>query len=229
MNEDALATCDAALDAMSCDSLVRDEWPEKCVFHGGLKPGDLCAHDAQCTTGDCSGRNMFLPNPCFRCVEPGAEGDTCSPLIHCARGFVCIAKGCTKRIALGDECAWLGSCGAGAACVKDDHGTMRCARTARAGERCSDDEIAIATAPPCEDALGLVCVNGKCESVRWVGAGEKCDFSSSARCLAGECGFEGCRLPPNDGEKCEFDCVPPADCLSGKCALPDPARCVVKP
>jgi hypothetical protein len=150
----------------------------------------------------------------------------------CDDGFVCISKSCEAISKIGEGCAVGGevACGDRASCVLDHDGQPRCRARAMEGAPCRADESLgdDADRPRCDVDAGFGCVKGACSKVEWHAIGTKCsDFDDARRCLGGACEDGVCAPLPIEGAACldGWTCLPPANCLSGRCALPNAKTC----
>ena len=193
--------CAASLAALSCADLLAGKLGDACVTQpGGVATGAACAEDAQCATAFCARAPSAA---CGTCAAKTNAGDPCVNAA-CSVGTVCPA-GKTS-------------------CITPVPG--------KAGDACTvQEECDLANAVGCNTA------SKKCIALTLAGPGQSCganglNATSFAVCPAsGTCSalLHGtCAAAAADGAACSDSgahCLPPARCLSGACAVPDPATC----
>jgi hypothetical protein len=160
-------------------------------------------------------------------------------------GLVCSADGttCGKPVAAGGACDAKKTCAFGTSCF----GGKCVANLGTEGAACDE-----AAGPACDGTKGLICLAKKCTKMTLVAAGAKCGLELDGTTIksfslcekGGYCkGLDAAATPPvitgtcepaaADGQACIADadyqkgpgCIEPAECVAGKCTLPDAATC----
>lgn len=240
------AACATAAKGASCGALLDNDTPAACLpKNGGLDDGKPCADDAQCKSGFCGLDND--KEICGLCAAKPAEGAKCNRG-KCPSGLKCARNDtCAKVVAEGGACDDTKPCAAGSSCFKG-----KCTKDqATEGAACDDK---LTNAPGCDSLQGFVCVTNKCMKVVIASEGKECGFDYDTATMAvkgfticdkgGWCKgidltakppvFKGtCQAAAKDGEACLADatfnkgpgCLEPAECVGGKCQVPDAATC----
>jgi hypothetical protein len=224
---DKVDRCRVDLHFAVCTDMAVGGLPAACVPDTGkLADGAACGDDGQCKSTFCSKTN----GNCGVCAPLSAPGSSCATA-PCSRGLTCSgAKTCVKPLALGATCVDTKTtpCAAGLSCFRG-----KCVAGAAAGAACDTTET---TAPACDVLPGVFCVAKSCVKVGASAAGGPCGLLAKppAVCSAGgTCSnllLSGvCASAAADGATCDAlkgpNCIPPAQCVSGRCTLPDPNSC----
>lgn len=175
LTQTALATCQQAFTAATCDAAFGSTPPPGCDFKGGLAIDAQCAFDEQCASGDCSATSTS----CGKCVAatlkppppppPQANlGETCdgagvsAPRCNNAKGLSCDStKKCAaiELAAIGQPCGFVGEslakveCLAGGRCAYGAKNSGSCTAEVPVGGACAKAE---------ECAFATTCFGGKC-------------------------------------------------------------------
>lgn len=192
---DTLTECAASVPALTCDQVTSYDSGPKCRVPGTLTDGAPCGYDAQCASTFCA-------------IGPDKACGKCAPL--------------TKDK---DACV-NGACSPGTACGEDDskcHTILH----GKPGDHCDRFyDCDVVNASGC-NTLGKKCLalelsqNGKCGADNPITPKKFTACPASGNCssvLGGNCGKIA-----KEGESCSAtgnNCLPPARCVSGKCALP---------
>jgi len=239
---DTVACANVAKTA-SCAALFDNDTPAACLPKpGGLEDGKPCAADAQCKSGFCGlDTDKEL---CGLCAAKPTEGAACNRG-KCPAGLQCSRKStCAKVVAEGGACDDSKPCASGTSCYM-----AKCVKNAAAGATCDD---ALVKGPACDGFQGLACLGNKCQKITLVAAGQPCGLEFDGTAVKsftlceknGWCkGLDTAAKPPvlkgtceaaaKDGDPCVADatflkgpgCLEPAECVAGKCTLPDAAAC----
>jgi hypothetical protein len=224
------ATCADALSRATCAELFENR-VVGCEARGQVEPGRVCGTDGQCATGLCRRGAAGL---CGICAVKSGAGGPCRKDKNedCERGLVCSpAERCAAPVARGGACDGERPCGFGLFCGRG--GT--CLDSAKsAGAPCTGEEGS------CDFGRGLFCNGARvCQVVRVARAGESCGLFANPLTICSGGPFEQtcrprglgtCVAPAREGEVCgagamDRDCLPPAACVDGVCALPSAASC----
>jgi len=236
-----ISTCATAAKAATCADLLNNNWPAACAPKpGGIADGAPCGNDSQCKSGFCGLDED--KEVCGVCAAKPTEGKPCVRG-RCPQGLVCSAdrSTCGKPVAVGGACGATSACIAGSQCF----GGKCVANVTTEGAAC--DEKA---GPNCEGSKGLTCLSDKCMKLTLVEAGKPCGLLNDGTKVTGlalcekngwckgldpaASKFTGvCEAAAADGAACVADatymkgpgCVEPAECVGGKCTLPDAATC----
>lgn len=235
-----LASCTQTRSAQACAEFLSDP-TTNCVFAGSLANGSACEYDAQCQSTKC----LRGTDWCGTCQPRLASGATCDPLqssceigLRCANvlcsgqdGGGCQASTnqttCTKIVYEGGACADNSQCGGNLLCLQGV-----CAVGKQLGDTCTAlDE--------CDASEELYCTPNStgsqyaCTPVLYAAAGERCDYTAGAFCLAngtcrdadgGASATGTCSAAPADGQPCDpvSRCLSPARCVNAACEAPVP-------
>lgn len=206
-DRDRFERCVAAYRAGGCAPITcEDFFPGLASLGAACSDSDECGDDGAFCTGEAGAM-------CGACVlaKPGFE--PCALDVECASGRC--AQRCLPPVGEGDLCdkeCTFGLCCPGS-CVGFGMGSGVCHRKAGLGEDCDRGE---ASAPRCDEHLGLTCVDGRCGSVDLAQLGERCD--SSCWCADGHsCLGNVCQPWPRSGEPCDGRCRGDDVCLRGHC------------
>jgi hypothetical protein len=241
-----LAACATASTSASCAALLDNEVVPACLpKSGGLADGQACGTDSQCKSAFCALDGDVAV--CGKCAPKPVEGGACLEG-KCPAGLRCSRKStCAKVVADGGACDDGKPCATGSACYKGV-----CTK-GQATEGAACDEATVA-APGCDGTKGFLCLAKKCTQAKFAAEGQPCGLELDASMTAlksvtlcqkgGYCkGVDTSARPPvfkgtcapaaKEGEACVADadiskgpgCLEPAECVGGKCVLPDPAAC----
>jgi hypothetical protein len=222
-------------DATSCASLVHEASCDglfsalgHCVVTPGtLDEGAACGAESQCSTAHCK---RDPSTGCGVCAQSIAAGDSCADDPGgCAPGLICDSqKHCGAKTAKGGPCDHGQICEAPFVCVD---GT--CGDGAAPGSACGADAGAC-------DPLAARCDPGSstCAELGFALAGQACGLvggkavfcAGLGTCDIAESATKGtCYAAARDGEACGGDkhiaCIPPAECVGGKCEVRAVSRC----
>lgn len=215
------AACSSAVSQADCQALLSGNFnPAACPSTGSLANGKACGLDSQCQGGYCNTGTKL----CGTCAGGNAKaGSPCTAAVDCASNLVCIKGSCAQHVAAGGSCSSTVDCASGLACVSG-----KCGAPVALGQPCTAGEC----------ALNAYCDPQKvCATIPLAAAGQPCDLvngkvvqcSGGAYCNLDKQGQSGtCMAPLADGASCDPnvpDCLEPAQCINGKCALPDPSSC----
>ena len=76
------------------------------------------------------------------------------------------------------------------------------------------------SAANCDINQSLLCDNGSCIQVSWVGVGAMCDLTNQCNGLTGGCDGTTCSPPPSSGQACQQSCATGFYCASsGVCVV----------
>ncbi len=238
-----IAACAAAAKSAKCADLLNNVWPNECApKSGGVADGAPCGTDSQCKSAFCGlDENKEV---CGVCAVPPVENGPCVRG-RCPRPFTCSQDGttCSRAVAVGGACDPKKACAAGSHCY-----ASKCvADVATEGSACDEN-----VGPNCDGAKGFICLAKKCVKLTLVGAGVECGIKFEGTAVksftlcekSGWCkGIDTMAMPPKftgtceaaaaDGQACVADadfgkgpgCVEPAECIAGKCTLPDATTC----
>lgn len=238
------AACANVAKSAACSALLDNTFPTECLPKAGqLDDGKPCGNDAQCKSGFCGLDND--KEICGLCAAKPAEGAACNRN-KCPSGTVCARNDkCAKPVAEGGACDDSKPCATGFSCF----GAKCTKNVATEGGACDD---ALVKAPTCDSLQGFACIASKCMKVALVSEGKPCGIEVSGTTIksftlcdkAGWCkGIDLTAKPPvytgtcqpaaKEGEACVADatfnkgpgCLEPAECVGGKCVLPDAATC----
>jgi hypothetical protein len=230
-----VATCRAAVESASCESLANTQLTgadEACAnmiegegaqdepCRGGLLNGG-CRAGLACDLSDGTCPGTCQPEDSLMCVG-----------LDCAEGEYCYTGECKPRAAAGAPCdlssleePWERTCVDGHRCVLDGGGATTCVPSLAAGAPCD-------SLNPWECVDGNACIDGMCQAWRQIGA-ECATFSECAPPLTCDYGATPpvCAMPGGVGQACGGGvaaCGPGLECVSGTCQgrtpdpLPDP-------
>jgi hypothetical protein len=224
-----LEDCSKSADMVTCAQLFTRDTPAACVPQAGKLPdGSACGDDSQCSNAYCK---KPAGQVCGVCSKRAAAGAACALDADCDYKLACANQVCVAYGAAGATCDAGHPCGLPNVCKNGV-----CAAPGEAGATCTPS----ADGGDCDKTAGLFChpTMRTCVTVMFVGAGQACGFvngnivacSGSGHCkVAG--GLMGtCLAPAADGAACDTtngpDCMPPAQCVSSVCKLPNPASCM---
>ncbi len=240
-----ITACATAAGAATCENLLNNKWPSECAPKvGALENGRACGDDSQCKSTFCGydGDTKL----CGVCAEKPVDGGACVDT-KCPMGLACHQDKCVKAVGDGGACSDAIPCLEGYTCV----GATCKKNVATEGAACDEDGV---TAANCDGSAGLICLAKKCHLAKYVGDGQPCGVEGTLSPLNitgitvceknGYCnGADLAAMPPvlkgtcspgaKDGETCVADasvwkgpgCMEPAECIAGKCKLPDSAAC----
>lgn len=243
-----IAACAAAAQTAQCTALLNNDWPSACApKSGGVADGAPCGNDSQCKSGFC-GLNDDK-EVCGVCAAKPAEGAACVRG-RCPMGLVCSDDDstCVKPVAVGGACDPKKACAAGSSC----YGGKCLAAVATEGGDCDNEGAGpdcdgakglICLAKKCVK-ITVVAAGQEC-GFKIEGTGTTAKIAGFNACeKSGWCkGIDFGATPPKftgtcepaaaDGAACIADanyakgpgCIEPAECVNGKCTLPDAATC----
>jgi hypothetical protein len=231
--------CATALDSHSCSDLLGNGLAA-CSFIGSRPDGAVCGANPQCASGLC----VRSGQACGTCQPRGPAGTPCRKSVNddCQTGLVCANSGqCVEPAKAGEKCdATSKPCLARLYCTKS--GT--CAIPGKAGDACAESD-------GCDILAGVICGPNKiCVQVKTATAGQSCGLNpkngdgptvcapgagnlQTCKATTGTISLGGlavdgiCTAPALDGDGCtnSNDCLPPAECTSGRCTLPVSGAC----
>ena len=195
--------CAQSLPALDCAALASGQLGAACEPAAGTVPvAGACGDDTQCASTFC----------------PRAATSACGT--------------CALATKAGDPCV-NGSCSAGTVCPQGQS-TCIVPVAGKVGDPCTSQE-------QCDlsHAVGCDTASGKCITLTLATAGGKCGADSIAVTSYAVCPASGscsavingtCSAAAADGQACSTattgpQCMPPAKCIGGKCAVPDPSTC----
>ena len=215
-----LNACARAISLEGCDEALDNPQPSACDIGGALAEGAPCAAGQQCQTGYCK---MSAGGVCGTCVKRVGARYTCLADGDCVAGLVCDRGACAAPGGADSPCGGaLPACSRALTCLS---GT--CRKPSTIGARC-------ASATDCDGNHGLYCnvLTRQCAQMLITTANQPCGVlhNTLVACAAGSTCLRGKCIPPAaDGASCDFldgpECLPPAQCISGKCLVPDPTAC----
>jgi hypothetical protein len=222
--------CGNALPAYSCDEyLYSSKTLAACQPHlGALPDGAPCSRDEQCK-GWCRPTSAT----CGVCQQRVAAGGACKSSDECSLGLACVHDACIPIVEEGGPCSQPpyvpSECAAQLVCMgagTNDAGAGTCRKPSAAGAPCGP------TDPLCDNWLGLLCIDGKCEAEPLADIGRMCGFMDRGpvACRAsGTCDPRTayCVASHPEGAPCiSFsDCLWPARCANQGCTVVDPTIC----
>jgi hypothetical protein len=209
----------------------------------GTAPGQPCMASDACFSGSC-GSSATTPAVC---APFASAGDSCGPgLPACGTGLACSSGfseqtgQCDVERSPGEPCDSSIYCTSGACLAADGAGMRVCALLAKVGDVCGLDEPFCEPSLTCAFGSGTV---GQCVDAPPVATGAVCYGAAHSNvfspCLGfGTCGgictpnVPGnlCCMPPSaDGDPCDSvqGCLPPAQCIAGRCAFPSIEDCAL--
>jgi hypothetical protein len=212
VDDEALATCVAAIEARQCEASLRAFFPHgltgravgDCanVIVGLLDPGSPCTMDVVCAGLGVCVQGRCAP-ACADCPPRKDAGEACASDDDCASArCASAAYTCGPKLDAGEACSRSSDCVDGYCDL-----TFTCAPKLGAGAPCP-------YAAACK--TGLICDlsdGGVCTTPRALGAA--CDDSS--QCASGYC--DSFSLVCGAKHDLGGLCVTPADCASGACGL----------
>ncbi|HVH46671.1 MAG TPA: hypothetical protein VM925_30225 [Labilithrix sp.] len=223
-----VALCARDRRAFACDDAFAGKAPESCApLSGALDDGKACVTSAQCKNKLC--HYAASDSACGVCTKLPELGEDCRDVGTCAVPSWCIAGTCTALTTAGGACTSGDVCPANLTCIDG-----QCAPPLAAGATCS------VTSDLCDyPALRCNTKSKVCTETIPAPAGGQCGTNASgdysvctggSSCLSGpDGGVPKCVPPAADGTSCNTTngplCSLPARCVSGFCALPNPAAC----
>ncbi|MBV9947108.1 MAG: hypothetical protein JOZ69_09695 [Myxococcales bacterium] len=168
---------------------------------------------------------MAADETCGLCATVGATGDTCESDRDCEHGLVCYFT-CLEPVREGEACDGMRrQCPQTLVCLD-----YRCVPQPGVGATCNP------AADPCDHDHGLYCERETRRCAPYVVARPGAACGVETLCRRGTCATEDdpsqpgrCVANADDGMPCDSAagpaCTPPARCVRGRCAMPDPARC----
>lgn len=228
MLDAAARRCGDALHEGTCGSL-----PASCALVGTLAAGQVCAYDAQCSSGWCVTGATIPGKPayCGTCVAKAGAGGACSLTSDCNRGFTCVMGACRAPAKLGDSCEHRQD-PIQSDCLEPNHcdalGT--CAAPVQRGGECGAHDCAsglicgrcdpVGSPSQCGDLdcpSGQVCADSatsyRCAAPKFANPGESCNTTVGVFCarrgeLTGGCFsyrniYGVCNTIVSDGEACD--------------------------
>lgn len=221
--------CVAALPGAACIDLLNNNFPAPCSFPPGTFTDTTgCGGDFQCQSSNCV---VPAGSACGTCQAKSAAGGACTEDGECEKGLICAQQKCVMPGKMGDSCA-AAPCSATLVCL---NGT--CQAPLMLGDTCTPSmQINQQT---CNVGFGEVCgfFTNKCETIQVANAGQACGLVNGAVTLCmgdssceGAFGSQKCVAKAADGGACNPQggpqCLGPAACVNGMCAVPDPATCM---
>jgi hypothetical protein len=240
--------CVQAIPSWDCgDYLFSQNPPPACQpATGSLGSGAACAFPAQCQSGFCA----IVPGAaCGTCGATPQPGDACAQLTSCGSAQSCnvFSSTCLPTAQPMAACAPDQACALGYGCIGANYttgtsGTCQLAVETLAGA-CSS------STNECDFYAGLTCdtQTQQCVAAQLVGAGQACNFVTSAsqsiycggggKCIAAMPGKQGtCAGASAVGGACDLaagpECVSPSRCIvgsgggtTGTCQVPDATMC----
>lgn len=240
-----VASCSSAAKSVQCTALFSNDLPAVCApKSGGLADGAPCGTDSQCKSAFCAFNDD--KEVCGVCAVKPTEGGA-AVRGKCPLGLVASQDDstCVKPTAVGGACDPKKACATGSSCF----GGKCVADLGTEGAVCNEKD-----GPVCDGMKGLGCLGGKCIKITLAAAGAECGvkiegtgttakitglvacekggWCKGLDAAAGK--FTGtCEAAAADGAACIADadfqkgpgCIEPAECVNGKCTLPDAATC----
>jgi hypothetical protein len=220
--------------------------PECQQATGSLAAGAACAYAQQCQSGFCA----VVPGAsCGTCAAAPQTGDSCAQLTTCGMGMSCLtfSSTCASPAQPMAACAPTQACTVGNECIGANYttgasGTCQLA-VEMLGAACSS------STNTCDFYAGLTCdtQTKQCVAAQLVGAGQACNFVTSAnqsvycggggKCISASPGVQGtCSGASNLGGPCDLtvgpECISPSRCIvgsdggtSGTCQVTDATTC----
>jgi hypothetical protein len=212
--------CAKAISSEGCDEALDNPQPSACDIGGVLAEGSPCAAGHQCQTTYCK---ITAGDVCGVCVKRVGPRYACLVDNDCVAGLICSGGACAAPGGVGAVCGvGLPACSHALTCIS---GT--CSKPRGAGARCS-------TPIDCDGNLGLYCnaLTHQCAKTEVSLANQPCGIvhdtlvacAGGAVCIAGKCVPAAPDLGSCNLQAGPF-CLSPAQCLGGKCRVPDPASC----
>jgi hypothetical protein len=217
------AGCIDALEAVACEDLFGNSFPDACRLQGSLAIGSACGSDWQCASGVCN----FDSSQCGQCADPVPENGDCTTNKRCAHGLNCnTSNRCVRPGRRNDPCATASPCVLAFACIEGV---------------CSDPLPSASACDPaalsCNLLAGGNCLpdlatgDNFCRETILSEPGSMCGFfngtiyqcKGDAMCTGGFC-----EPRPKAGQACDPQmplCVQPATCQGTQCVIVDPASC----
>ena len=225
-----LDDCSKQAAMISCTQTFTRDTPMVCQSPmGKLADGNACGDDGQCMNAYCKKPSGQV---CGVCSTRAAAGAACTVDADCVYTLACANSVCSAWVAGG------GMCDAGHRCAFPNickGGT--CTAPGEAGQSCTPS----IGGGDCDLPAGLFChpTMLTCVQVSWATAGQPCGFvnnnivgcSASGHCKITAPAVMGtCLAAAADGAACDAangpDCMPPAQCVSGVCKLPNATSCM---
>jgi hypothetical protein len=227
-----LEACAQAVPNWDCgDYIFTQNPPPECQqTTGALAASATCAFPAQCQSGFCA----IVPGAsCGSCAATPQPGDSCAQLTTCGFGLACntVSSTCLAVAQPMAACAPAQSCASGNECIGASYstGTPGTCQTAveSLGASCSS------STHECDFYSGLTCNTQslQCVAAQLVGAGQACNFVTSAS-QSIYCGSGGKCFSPTTTSQGTCAVVSP---VGGPCDLAagpvcvSPVRCIVGP
>lgn len=225
---DHLESCAKTAATVSCNQLFSRDTPDACrPKPGKLVDGMACGDDAQCVNGYCK---KPANEVCGVCSARAAAGAACTVNDDCDYLLVCAMSLCAAPGAVGASCDDGHPCVAPNVCK-----ASQCTAPIGAGMTCDP------VAKDCDSTQALYCdpATKLCRQAGFATAGGACGVvnggyvacSGGGHCKLGVGLLMGtCLAPAADGAACDAtagpDCLPPAQCVSSVCKLPNAASCM---
>jgi hypothetical protein len=219
---EALERCTSAVARASCPDVAADTIAACERAPGKIADGQACVFDAQCESQFCA---RGPDDTCGKCEPSRKEGEDCK-LGRCgsAGGLSCVEGKCIKPRAKGDACGSTAECQGNLVCFAG-----KCSAPSKSGKAC---DPAGKDAPDCDSAEGLFCeaASKTCKPFILAATHGECGVAvpnrrcySAATCVDGKC-VESSKT----GGICSKtgpSCIAPAQCVGGRCIIPDVASC----
>jgi hypothetical protein len=212
--------CAKVISSEGCDEALDNPQPSACDIGGALAEGAPCAAGQQCQTAYCK---TAAGGVCGTCVKRVGSRYACTVDGDCVAGLVCDRGACAAPGGPDAPCGGgLPACSRALTCISGV-----CKKPSPAGARC-------VSPTDCDGNQGLYCniLTRQCTQTHVAGTNQACGIvgNSLVGCTAGATCFRArCMPPAADGASCDpmngLSCLAPAQCISGKCLVPDPASC----
>jgi hypothetical protein len=219
-----LTACAGAYAETSCDRFLEavDDPQGPCAqaIRGLRTEGQGCFDSFECEVGLFCARDTGACGICTRPAQIGepCDGRLCASDSRCIRPTSTATAVCTAKRSLGAACDLsdpnLPTCTPPLVCV-GPNGSKVCTARGVEGAVCPMLPPDASRYPPCDDTLGLVCVNGGCTKLGYAAEGEVCGDRVVCRGFLSCDPTTGvCTTPPMPGEACTFDqrCIEDAFC-----------------
>ena len=249
---DGTKACADALATEDCATFLGVDTADACLPKpGALANGAACSTSAQCQGAFC---NVGANGACGVCAAATKEGDPCTPLEGCDRGFTCAKTSgtCVAPLAAGAACDGTVPCATLLRCKSKDNvgdddagdgGKIKdgvCqAEATTVGASCSNGDGV------CSRASGLYCARPAktCAVLPVASTNNACgevDGGSVTACMGGDCTLANgektgtCSAAIADDGPCDptgigASCLPPAKCVDApggaRCKVLDPSIC----
>jgi hypothetical protein len=208
-----LASCTSSFKLFACENLAPGP-VESCGLPGTLADDQPCEASFQCSGGLCQADE----GQCGTCSTIPSKGETCDPTNDlCIESYCSSKKVCVAWAQKGEPCVSTYQCDSLLACS----GGM-CVDSLTVNQACSTAEDLCDYGLHCEVTPGMS-PKGTCQKATILASGASCGASKPhSLCMDGEvCRGGSCQKPLPDGSVCaaDGDCLAPARCITGKCAL----------